>query len=83
MEATQSAESRYIAHYAVAMAALEVISARIHDMPAPEGEIEIGWAHVGDMSHISDMLAEIVDTFPRPGHGVSGDPKTAGVVADA
>jgi len=46
--------------YARAMRALAAVQSLIHDQPAPEGEIEIHWGHVGDMQRITAALEEIV-----------------------
>lgn len=42
-----------------ALRALEAVSLKIHDMPAPGGDIETGWGDVGDMNHIAERLEEI------------------------
>ena len=57
---TQSAQQAYLAAYYRAMEELKNLESRIHDMPAPDGEIVIHWGHVGDMNRIADSLAEIV-----------------------
>jgi len=46
--------------YARAMRALAAVDAMIHDQPAPKGEIEIHWGHVGDMNRIAAALEELV-----------------------
>jgi hypothetical protein len=54
------AEAVYIENYNRARAALRKIEEIMHDMPAPEGDIEILWTHVGDMGHIADQLNAIL-----------------------
>ena len=61
MTTTQTAESAYIAQYARALAAIRAIENKIHNLPAPEGEIEITWGHVADMGRIVDGLEEVAE----------------------
>lgn len=53
------AEQHYLAAYARAMAALKAVEQRIHDNPAPDGEIKIHFGHVGDMTSIAQALEAI------------------------
>jgi hypothetical protein len=46
--------------YLRTMRALNAVKDLIHDQPAPEGEIEIHWGHVGDMNRIAAALEELV-----------------------
>lgn len=55
-------ETAYIRAYNAAMAALQDIENMIHDNPAPEGETEIDWGHVGNMNRITANLKEILST---------------------
>ena len=57
---TQSkAEAAYLEAYRRAMKALKDIENMIHEKPAPGGETEINWGHVGDMLHIAAELEEL------------------------
>lgn len=58
---TNEAEERYLAKYNEAQALIEKIQNRIHDLPAPEGEVPIDWGHFGDMARIVDQLREIAE----------------------
>ncbi len=49
----------YLAAYERAKKALQAVENFIHDLPAPEGDVEIGYGHVGDMNHIAEQLEEI------------------------
>lgn len=55
----QTAEAAYLKAYRDAMQALQELENKIHAMPAPEGETEINWGHVGDMRHITSKLREL------------------------
>ena len=55
------AQNRYQKAYRDALAALAAVSHAIHDLPAPGGEIEINWGHVGDMIRIATDLRAIAD----------------------
>jgi len=48
----------YLANHARAMAALEAITAAIHDLPAPDRD-DLNYGHVGDMARIARELEEI------------------------
>jgi hypothetical protein len=55
----QTAEAAYLEAYRAGMQALQDLENKIHAMPAPEGETEINWGHVGDMRHIAAKLREL------------------------
>ncbi len=55
-----TAEAAYIEAYRRTMEAMEALKTMIHDNPAPEGEVKINWAHVGDMLRIATALEEIL-----------------------
>ena len=54
------AEKSYLKAYNRAMAALRAVENLIHDQPAPEGDIQIHWGHVGDMNRIASALESIL-----------------------
>jgi hypothetical protein len=56
----QKASATYLEAYARAMKALKDVENMIHDNPAPEGEVEIHWGHVGDMLRIASNLEDIL-----------------------
>lgn len=56
---SEELENRYHDAAMRAIAALKAIKAKIHDMPAPGGEIPITWGHFGDMMRIVEQLEEI------------------------
>jgi len=58
----QRAAAAYLEAYARFMKALKNVENRIHDNPAPEGEVEIRWGNVGDMLRIA---AELEDILPE------------------
>ncbi len=55
-----TAQSDYIAAHLRAIQAMDDLEGAIHDMPAPDGDTEINYAHVGDMARVADMLEQIV-----------------------
>lgn len=55
----QIPEVAYLNYYRRAMAAIQAIQNKIHDLPAPDGEIAINWAHVGDIGKIATDLEEV------------------------
>jgi len=54
------AEKSYIRAYERAMTALRAVEILIHDQPAPDGEIQINFGHVGDMNRIAAELETIL-----------------------
>lgn len=50
----------YLSAYERAKKALQAVETFIHDLPAPEGKIEINYGYVGDMNHIAEQLEQIV-----------------------
>jgi hypothetical protein len=32
----------------------------LYDLPAPDGETSINWAHVGDVNHVNYLLSKVV-----------------------
>lgn len=58
--AKQKAESAYMEAYLRAKKALQDVENMIHDNPAPDGETEIHWGHVGDMDHIAAELEQML-----------------------
>ena len=60
MSENQQSADAYFAAYDRAMNALRNIRAALHYMPAPEGDAEINWGHVGDMNRIAEELEEIL-----------------------
>jgi hypothetical protein len=48
----------YLAAYSRVMAALQLIEAKIHDLPAPDSD-GLNWANFGDMARIAEQLEEI------------------------
>lgn len=55
---TQSAEDAYVAYHAEAAALLVQLQEALFDLPAPDGEIPINWAHVGTVVELKRQLAE-------------------------
>jgi len=60
MTAKQKASAAYLEAYNRAMKALNDVENMIHDNPAPEGETEIHWGHVGDMLRIAAGIEELL-----------------------
>jgi hypothetical protein len=60
MNSKQKASAAYLESYARAMKALKDVESMIHDNPAPDGETEIDWGHVGDMRRIASELENIL-----------------------
>ena len=54
-------ETKYLAAAQRALAALRAVENKIHDMPAPCGEIPINWGHFGEMMRIVHNLEEIAN----------------------
>jgi hypothetical protein len=54
-------ETAYLKAYNRAMTAIKDLEAAIHDLPAPGGEIQINWAHVGSMSHYAQEIEELAN----------------------
>jgi hypothetical protein len=57
---TTKASEKYLEAYARVMKALQDVENMIHDNPAPDGDIEIHWGHVGDMLRIAAQIEEIL-----------------------
>lgn len=55
---SHSAEDAYVAQHAEAAALLEQLQEALFDLPAPDGEIPINWAHVGTVAELRRQLAE-------------------------
>ena len=62
MNSKQQALHKYKEAYSRAINALWDVQNMIHENPAPDGEIEIHWGHVGDMMRIA---AELEDILPE------------------
>ena len=62
MNSKEKTSAEYLKAYSRAMKALEDVRNMIHENPAPDGEIEIHWGHVGDMMRIA---AELEDILPE------------------
>ncbi len=56
----QKVAAAYLQAYTRAMKALKDVENSIHDNPAPDSEIQIDWAHVGDMNRIASSLEAIL-----------------------
>ena len=56
-----TADQAYTEAYARVLKAIEAVEAMVHDLPAPEGEIKINWAHVGTMNHIATQLEQLAE----------------------
>ena len=54
------AEAAYENAHLVAQDLLERIREQLFDLPAPEGEVRIDWAHVGTVTEVNHRLAELV-----------------------
>ena len=52
------AETAYAEQHAAAAALLQQLSSALFDMPAPEGDTRINWAHVGSMAEIRSQLEQ-------------------------
>lgn len=55
------AEARYLQKYNQAQDLIAKIQERIHDMPAPDGEVAIDWGHFGEIARLVDQLREIAE----------------------
>jgi hypothetical protein len=60
MKTPTRAEAEYVKAYGRARLAMEAVQNMIYSNPAPEGEIEIHWGHVGDMIRIAAELEAIL-----------------------
>ena len=58
----RKAPDAYLQAYTRAMTALKQVENVIHDNPAPEGDTDIHWGHVGDMLRIASELEDIIPT---------------------
>lgn len=55
------AEAAYENAHLVAQDLLECIRELLHDQPAPGNDkAPIHWGHVGDISHVNDLLSQVV-----------------------
>ena len=54
------AEPAYETAHLIARDLLERIGELLTDMPAPDGDFQINWAHVGTVNHVNAKLSEII-----------------------
>ncbi len=52
------AETAYAEQHAAAAALLHQLSSALFDMPAPDGDTRINWAHVGSVTEIRSQLEQ-------------------------
>lgn len=57
---TANVEDAYVQRHASAIALLQSIQGKLMDMPAPDGDVQINWAHVGSVAHVDEQLKEIL-----------------------
>ena len=55
---SQSTENAYLAHHTEAVALVAQLQEALFDLPAPDGETLINWAHVGTVVELKRQLAE-------------------------
>ena len=58
--ANNRAEAAYINQHAAALYTLNELESIIENMPAPDGEAQINWGHVGTLSEINDRLCDLL-----------------------
>jgi hypothetical protein len=54
------AEAAYENAHIVATNLLDRIRDLLQDLPAPEGEVVINWAHVGSLAEVNNRLSSVV-----------------------
>ena len=54
-------DAAYENNHLVAQDMLAHISELLTDMPAPDGECKIDWGHVGTVTHVNEMLSQIIE----------------------
>ena len=54
------AQPAYESTHMVAMDLLGRIRELLQDQPAPDGDVEINWAHVGSLTEVANRLAAVV-----------------------
>lgn len=59
----QRIEDAYAAAHIRATTLLEDLRGILGDMPAPEGDAQINWGHVGSLNYLSEQLAELKAHF--------------------
>jgi hypothetical protein len=57
---TARVEDAYTAQHAAALASLQALQAIIEDMPAPDSDTRINWAHVGSLYEINERLGQLL-----------------------
>lgn len=57
------AEPAYETGHMIATDLLARINELLQDMPAPGGEIQINWAHVGTINHVNAKLSDIIQSL--------------------
>ena len=61
----QSAESAYVCEHYNADQYIQRIQGLLNDMPAPDDEVAINWAHVGSVQEVNRVLRQIVEFLSR------------------
>lgn len=54
----RTAQDAYLEYHAEALGLLEGLQQALFDLPAPDSEIAINWAHVGTVVELKRQLAE-------------------------
>ncbi|WP_413431553.1 hypothetical protein [Crateriforma spongiae] len=57
----QTLEDAYAAAHADALRLAEAVRQMIEDQPAPGGDTQIGWDHVGTLRHYAARLEELLE----------------------
>jgi len=57
---TARIETAYAAQHAAALASLQALQTIIEDMPAPNSDTRINWAHVGSLTEINEHLGQLL-----------------------
>jgi hypothetical protein len=61
------AEAAYENAHLVAQDLLERLRELVTDQPAPDDDRLIHWGHVGDISHVNDLLGQAISFLARKG----------------
>ena len=54
----RTAQDAYLEKHTEALKLLEQLQQALFDLPAPDGEVAINWAHVGTVAEVKRQLAE-------------------------
>lgn len=53
---TRTAQDAYLESHTEALGLLEELQQALFDLPAPDGEVAINWAHVGTVAEVRDQI---------------------------